>query len=248
MKWTHTLESPFDRSTEHIDDLANKMSIELPIGTDMGPEILKIICAREEEKEKRNRREVIKFSDYFKALGHVDKFYRPEIELYLLAGMSPSEMAGLHVNSQKNGCLRILWTVTDKTLSDHPKKKSRIRNIPLTKALSRVLGQAMEKKREDSPFIFQTKTGLPLYDRPIRDAWYRACDKAEVERVAPYSLRHCFVAYCEQMKINKPRITGLMGHVDKSMIDNVYGRYINGIEEDLEAIKDYFGEDFWGEG
>ncbi len=98
------------------------------------------------------------------------------------------------------------------------------------------------------PFIFHTKTGLPLDNKPIRLAWYRASDKAGIERVTPYSLRHCFVAYNELMKINKPRIIGLMGHADKSMVDTIYGKYIDGLEEDLPAIKGYFGEDFWVRG
>ncbi len=38
-----------------------------------------------------------------------------------------------------------------------------------------------------------------------------------------------------------------MGHADKSMIDTVYGKYPHGLEKELAAIKDYFGEDFWRE-
>lgn len=40
-------------------------------------------------------------------------------------------------------------------------------------------------------------------------------------------------------------LIGLMGHGDKSMIDTRYGKYVTGLEKDLEAIKEYFGEDFW---
>jgi len=106
----------------------------------------------------------------------------------------------------------------------------------------------MKNKLKDSFFIFHTVKGLPLYDRPIRDAWDRAIKKAKVKRVTPYSLRHCFVAYCKQMKINKPRIVGLMGHKESDMIDRIYGKYINDLEKDLKAIKKYYGEDFWGHG
>lgn len=61
----------------------------------------------------------------------------------------------------------------------------------------------------------------------------------------PYSLRHCFVAYCELMGIDKPRIIGLMGHADKDMINRRHGKYVNGLEKDRKAIKEFYGEDFW---
>jgi len=118
---------------------------------------------------------------------------------------------GLLIN---DGCLKVQWSVVDKTLNNHLKEASRTRDIPLTKAISRVLDQAMDRKSKSSVLVFQTKTGLTLYDRPIREARDKACTKAGVKRVVPYALRHCFVSYCEIMKINKPRIIGLMGHAD----------------------------------
>jgi len=36
-----------------------------------------------------------------------------------------------------------------------------------------------------------------------------------------------------------------MGHADKSKIDTVYGKCVNDLEKDADAIKDYYGEDFW---
>ena len=50
------------------------------------------------------------------------------------------------------------------------------------------------------------------------------------------------------MSINKPRIIGLMGHAANKLVDAVYGLYVNGLERDLDAIKEYYGEDFWGHG
>jgi integrase len=35
-----------------------------------------------------------------------------------------------------------------------------------------------------------------------------------------------------------------MGHASKQMIYEVYGRFVEGLDEDREAIIDYFGEDF----
>ena len=38
----------------------------------------------------------------------------------------------------------------------------------------------------------------------------------------------------------------LMGHGSKEMIYEVYGKYVEGLEKDAGAIKDYFGKDFMG--
>lgn len=35
-----------------------------------------------------------------------------------------------------------------------------------------------------------------------------------------------------------------MGHASKQMIYEVYGRFIEGLDEDRETIIEYFGEDF----
>lgn len=35
-----------------------------------------------------------------------------------------------------------------------------------------------------------------------------------------------------------------MGHASKQMIYEVYGRFVEGLDEDKEAIIEYFGEDF----
>lgn len=245
MKWN--LVSPFDEDlNEYIDQITSRMAIELTPDSINDSELLKTMLLREQEKEKKIGREVILFSDYLKALDHLDVFYRPIIELTLLTGMSPSEMAGLHLEARQNGLLRVQWSLSGKSIRDFMKTKSRTRQIPLTNAINRVIDEALLKKPEASIFIFQSKTGLPHHNQTVRNNWYKALDKAGLKRVCPYSLRHCFVAYCELMGLTEPRIIGLMGHADKSMIDKIYGKYKHGTEKEIPAIKEYFGEDFWG--
>lgn len=247
-RWNLDLKSPFkgEEINSHINDITTKMTIPLTITSVTDKSLLERMLEREEEKLKKGQREVILISDYFKILKECDPFYVEMIELMLLTGLSASEMAGLHIESRQQGFLRVQWSVIGNVVKDYQKAKERTRDIPLTAAINRVLDRAMEKKAPDTIFIFTTKTGLPLSNQSIRKSWYRACRKAEQKEICPYSLRHCFIAYCELMKIDKPRIIGLVGHCDKSMIDTVYGKYKNGTEKEIELIKEYFGEDFWG--
>jgi len=46
--------------------------------------------------------------------------------------------------------------------------------------------------------------------------------------------------------INPLKLERLMGHGSKSMIYDVYGKYVEGLERDRDRILDYFGEDFLG--
>jgi len=55
------------------------------------------------------------------------------------------------------------------------------------------------------------------------------------------------VAYLELKGIDKQRIIGLMGHENKELVDRVYGKYVNFLERDRQAVMEYYGEDYWGE-
>ena len=162
-------------------------------------------------------------------------------------GMSASEIAGLNIDSRRDGQLHLAWAITGNSLRDFHKTKNRTRKIPLTNAINRVLDEAMEQKPADSIFIFLRKNGKPFRNREFREAWHEACAAAEIPFLVTYALRHCFVAYSEIMGIDRSRTVALMGHAGKSMIDRVYGKYTSMLERERRAIKEYYGEDFWGE-
>jgi integrase len=44
--------------------------------------------------------------------------------------------------------------------------------------------------------------------------------------------------------MNPLRLVKLMGHASKQMVYEVYGNYVEGLEEDGERIFEYFGKDF----
>lgn len=60
----------------------------------------------------------------------------------------------------------------------------------------------------------------------------------------PYSLRHSFAAWSLTLGIDMNRLVRLMGHGSKQMVYEVYGDYIEGLEEDRDNIQAYFGPDF----
>lgn len=60
----------------------------------------------------------------------------------------------------------------------------------------------------------------------------------------PYSLRHSFAAWALTLRIDPNRLVRLMDHGSKQMVYEVYGDYIEGLEEDFWLILENFGKDF----
>jgi len=60
----------------------------------------------------------------------------------------------------------------------------------------------------------------------------------------PYSLRHSFAAWALTLCIDMNKLVRLMGHGSKKMVYEVYGDYIEGLEQDAWKILEYFGRDF----
>ena len=59
-----------------------------------------------------------------------------------------------------------------------------------------------------------------------------------------YIARHLFAAWSLTIGVNPLRLVKLMGYASKQMIYEVYGNYVEGLEEDTNAVLEYFGRDF----
>jgi integrase len=72
--------------------------------------------------------------------------------------------------------------------------------------------------------------------------WKKAVDASGITYVTSYSARHSFAAWSLIVGMNPLRLVKLMGHASKQMVYEVYGNYMEGLEEDGERIFEYFGE------
>lgn len=78
----------------------------------------------------------------------------------------------------------------------------------------------------------------------LKNIWSKAAAASGIVDKVPYSLRHSFAAWALTLRIDPNRLVRLMGHGSKKMVYEVYGDYIEGLEEDFRQILDYFGRDF----
>ncbi len=74
--------------------------------------------------------------------------------------------------------------------------------------------------------------------------WEKASQASGISDKVPYSMRHSFAAWALTLRIDPNRLVRLMGHGTKKMIYEVYGDYIEGLEEDFWQILEYYGRDF----
>ncbi len=96
----------------------------------------------------------------------------------------------------------------------------------------------------DSPFLVTMTDGRRFNSSGLCKIWKKAVEAAGIPSMTSYSTRHSFAAWSLIIGINPLRLVKLMGHASKQMVYEVYGNYVEGLEEDGERIFEYFGRDF----
>ncbi|WP_052263388.1 site-specific integrase [Geobacter pickeringii] len=123
------------------------------------------------------------------------------------------------------------------------KTQYRKRDIPITAAIKQRLMAAMSASNGE--YVFTMQDGSPFDFGSYRKVvWNRALTAAGITNKVPYSARHFLAEWSLLIGVNPVRLVELMGHGNKKMIFEVYGRYREGLVEEKQQILDYLGEDF----
>lgn len=189
------------------------------------------------------RREGFRFDEWMDFLKHVDPWYQPVVELMILTGLINSEIAGLQKGDIHPDYIQVQHTIVRGREHDTPKTRYRIRKIPITQAIRKRLDILLERSTDER--LVTTKTGTAFHPANFRkDVWEKAQKASGITDKVPYSLRHSFAAWSLTLGIDMNKLVRLMGHGSKQMVYEVYGEYIEGLEEDSWKILEYFGRDF----
>lgn len=189
------------------------------------------------------RREGFRFEEWLDFFKHVDPWYQPIVELMILTGMINSEMAGLRRSDIQPDYIMVQHTIVRGKEHATPKTLYRIRKIPITQAIRKRLDILLARSTGDK--LVTTKSGTIF--RPaafLKGVWTKAAIASGITDKVPYSMRHSFAAWSLTLRIDPNRLVRLMGHGTKKMIYEVYGDYIEGLEEDFWLILEYYGKDF----
>lgn len=199
-----------------------------------------------EVAEAKDSTRVLLYDEFRKILSALDEiapWYRPIVELMVLTGMIPSEIAGLKPKAIKGNLIFVETFIVDNTEKKHGKTEFRKRKIPITDSIRRVLDELTG--RQSSGNIVTMENGNAFNADKFRKAvWTPALLKAGVEYEMPYCLRHTFIGWALLAGMDPYVLSGLAGHNTTRMIYEVYGVYTDGLKYDKARIIDYLGTDF----
>lgn len=187
-------------------------------------------------------RDPLRFGEFQAIIENLDPWYGPIAELMVLSGMIASELAGLTRLHLKDGFILIRRSVSRGVERIGGKTQFRRRDIRITPAIQQRLDVLLE--RTESRRLATSKTGKVLTAAGFYKDWVKAVAAAGVRFRVPYTTRHTFAAWSLIIDVDPLRLHKLMGHGSKKMVYEVYGAYVERLEEDRSQIKAFFGEDF----
>ncbi|HIJ88191.1 MAG TPA: tyrosine-type recombinase/integrase [Desulfuromonadales bacterium] len=187
---------------------------------------------------------VFRYSEWMHFLACIPEFYRPHVEFLVMTGLSASEMAGLQKSDVSERSIKVQRSIVLKREQDMLKNQFRFRRIPMTEAIKRVLAQ-IQKQCPDSLHLFPMDDNSPFNGNSFRKiAWNKALTDSQIAYKTPYSTRHTFCGWALTIGMNPMKLVSLMGHSSKQMVYQVYGDYVEDLEDDVDDIIRYFGVDF----
>ena len=196
-------------------------------------------------KRSKKHPEVFRYDEWVKIIGNFDPFYRPIAETMIMTGMIGSEIAGLRKEDIQGDQILIQNSIVRKHEKPNLKTVYRERKLPITRELRKRLDIVVS--RSEGKYVFTMKSGRIFdVDSFRKNPWTRALEKAGLSYKVPYSTRHTFAAWALTLRMDPNKLVNLMGHGSKKMIYEVYGNYVEGLEEDAGKILEYFSRDFLG--
>lgn len=194
-------------------------------------------------QRQKKEREIFLFVEWQQFLDNMDSFYHPVTEIMLMTGMIASEILGLRKADISAKYIHVRSSVVKGKEKGTLKTQYRKRDIPITTAIRQRLLVAMSASKSES--VFTMKDGKPFDFGSYRKVvWNRALADSGITNKVPYSARHSLAEWSLLIGVNPVRLVELMGHGNKKMIFEVYGRYREGLVEERQQIVNYLGDDF----
>jgi len=193
-------------------------------------------------KTEKKEHTVIRFPDWLAFLDNLEEYYKPIAELMILTGMIPSELSALRAEDITGEYINLNKSFILGEEKTSMKTAFRKRKIFITEAIRQRLDTLLARAK--TSYLVKNISGTRLNSNDFGKAWKKAVKKAGIPPVTSYSARHSFAAWSLIIGVNPLRLVNLMGHASKQMVFEVYGNYVEGLEEDAENIFNYFGEDF----
>lgn len=171
----------------------------------------------------------------------------------ILTGVRSSELAGLkwsdidydnnyiHINRQVYYSRKKKMLITDK-----PKTKTSVREIPITNYIIEILKLQKEKNKNIkvaepkwNDNIFLNSLGCPIRNSCLNSNIRSICKKANIREFGIHLLRHTFATTCYENQMSEKSLQMILGHKNIMTTLNMYVHSTDKKkDEDMQMVKD----------
>ena len=191
-------------------------------------------------------------SDFAKFLSLVDDHhdirFRLWVALAFTLGLRKEEIFGLKWGDISAKTLSInraaLYLHGTGIITKAPKSKRGIRTLPMPSTVSRLLHEWKKEYTKkfaipnDDAFVFPNNIGGILHPAMFNYFLNLLCDKYNIPRITPHTLRHLYGTYLLAGGVNIATISTLMGHSNSAFTLSVYVHELKSLEEHTACIMD----------
>ena len=155
----------------------------------------------------------------------------------LVTGLRTGEVLGIQSGDIKNNVLTINRAINCRNQITEGKNQNARRRIYLNKIARRIINENQFRNgRLATPWIFCSKTGGPLSQSTLRNAWLKIAEERQLPG-CPYSLRHTFISLLKN-EMPEAMLKSIVGHSASMDTYGIYGHVVNGEMEAASRIID----------
>ena len=169
--------------------------------------------------------------------GPANDWYINIFRFALVTGLRTGEVLGIQSGDIKNNVLTINRAINCRNQITEGKNQNARRRIYLNKIARRIINENQFRNgRLATPWIFCSKTGGPLSQSTLRNAWLKIAEERQLPGY-PYSLRHTFISLLKN-EMPEAMLKSIVGHSASMDTYGIYGHVVNGEMEAASRIID----------
>ena len=169
--------------------------------------------------------------------GPANDWYINIFRFALVTGLRTGEVLGIQSGDIKNNVLTINRAINCRNQITEGKNQNARRRIYLNKIARRIINENQFRNgRLATPWIFCSKTGGPLSQSTLRNAWLKIAEERQLPG-CPYSLRHTFISLLKN-EMPEAMLKSIVGHSASMDTYGIYGHVVNGEMEQASRIID----------
>lgn len=155
----------------------------------------------------------------------------------LVTGLRTGEVLGIQSGDIKNNVLYVSRSINCRNQITEGKNENARRCIYLNKIARQIISENQFRNgRLCTPWIFCSKTGAPLSQSTLRNAWLKLAKERNLPG-CPYSLRHTFISLLKN-EMPEAMLKSIVGHSSTMPTLEVYGHVVDGEMEAAAKIID----------